>query len=272
MRCAAKRGFAVKDEVAFARPVYLDGVELVSVTYHARDFPMHTHDCFVVGTVMGGAERLDARGASHVIATGHVLHLHPYEPHANQSLGSAPLRYRVFYLSEAAIMPLLGEGECLSFDSPTVADTRLGGRLATLHRYLSDASTRRLEQESALAAVATALASPMRSERYRVSDNAAVKRTRDFIEDHLAQDFGLATLAEIAGLSVFRFAHVFKENTGLSPIAFRNQCRVDAARRLLLTPQPIADIAAELGFADQSHLTRHFQRIVGISPNRYRQQ
>lgn len=260
------------DEVVFARPVFLDGVELVSVNYYARDFPVHTHDCFVVGTVVAGAERLDARGESHVVSTGHVLQLHPHEPHANQSLGSAPLQYRVFYLPEATIMPLLGEGECLSFDSPTVADTCLGAKLATLHRYLSDASTRRLEQESALAAVAAALASPVRRDRGRVSDNAAVKRTRDFIEEHCAQDFGLATLSKIAGLSIFRFAHLFKASTGMSPIAYRNQCRIDAARRLLLTTQPIADIAAELGFADQSHLTRHFQRIVGISPNRYRQQ
>lgn len=104
------------------------------------------------------------------------------------------------------------------------------------------------------------------------SERAVVARVQDWIEAHLADNFGLAELATVAGLSVFRLAHLFKQGTGVSPIAWRNQRRIAAARRLLLAGQPIADIALQLGFADQSHLTRQFQRIVGVSPQRYRQQ
>jgi AraC-like DNA-binding protein len=234
---------------------------------------VHTHDCFVVGTVVAGAEILEVRGKPHIVAVGDILQLHPHEPHANRSVGNDALCYRVFYLPEASIVAYLDEGDHLSFAGPVAADSQLGGRIAQLHRNLTDHATGRLEQESTLSALIAALAGPSRQVARRTGgDGRAIRHVRGFIEAHFAEDFGLARLAEVAGLSVFRVAHLFKAGTGLSPIAYRNQCRVYAARRLLLTDQPIADIAAELGFADQSHLTRQFQRIMGISPNRYRQQ
>ena len=99
-----------------------------------------------------------------------------------------------------------------------------------------------------------------------------IRRACAWIEEHFAESFGLTELASVAGLSAFRLAHLFKESIGLSPIAYRNQRRIAEARRLLRDGKPIAQIALQLGFADQSHLTRQFQRIVGLSPERYRQQ
>eukprot|EP01035_Chromulina_nebulosa_P040655 gene40656-54975_t len=81
-----------------------------------------------------------------------------------------------------------------------------------------------------------------------------------------------AALAAVAGLSVFHLAHSFRAATGFSPLAYRNQRRVIAARQMLRDGGEIADVAAAVGYADQSHLTRHFQRIVGASPGRYAQQ
>lgn len=76
----------------------------------------------------------------------------------------------------------------------------------------------------------------------------------------------------IADLSVFHLAHSFRKAVGFSPLAYRNQRRVIEARRLLRDGGQIADVAAAVGYADQSHLTRQFQRIVGVSPGRYAQQ
>jgi hypothetical protein len=85
------------DRVNFSRPCFLPGVELVSVAYRHRIFPVHTHDGYVVGTVIGGAEQLRVGGSTHVVARGEVLQLHPYEPHANCALGSEMMRYLVFF-------------------------------------------------------------------------------------------------------------------------------------------------------------------------------
>lgn len=270
MRAAQSR-----DHVAFVRPRFLDGVELVTVSYRDRAFPVHTHDGYVVGTVTEGAEALSVRGRTHTVSPGQVLLLHPHEPHSNRSFGRDALRYRVFYLPAAVVAAYTGErgGAPLTFAAPVLSDLVLADTIAGLHTRLSRAPDDRLAQQSALASLVDALIGRTgREAAPPLPGGDAARAVRDWIDEHFADDFGLADLAARAGLSVFRFAHVFKACTGLSPMAYRNQCRVDAARRLLLAGQPIADVALQVGFADQSHLTRRFQRIVGVSPQRYRQQ
>ena len=261
------------DRADFSRPHFLPGVDLVSVSYRDRAFPVHAQDGYVVGTVIGGAEQLEVAGTTHLVDTGDVLRLHPGEPHANRSVGSDVLRSLVLYLSPESITPYLG-GATLAFAGAVSGDRRLAATVASVHTTLSAAPAEKLAQESAMMSLVRALADNDAHERPSLAggERVVVARVQAWIEAHLAENFGLAELAAVAELSVFRLAHLFKQNTGLSPIAYRNQRRIAAARRLLLAGQPIADIALQLGFADQSHLTRQFQRIVGVSPQRYRQQ
>lgn len=89
----------------------------------------------------------------------------------------------------------------------------------------------------------------------------------DYLHAHLAQDVPLATLAATTGLSPSYFLRQFKASTGLAPHQYLIQQRVERARLLLLGGQhSIAAIAQAVGFADQSHLHRHFKRAFGVSP------
>ena len=261
-----------RDHAQFARPAFLPGVELVSVAYRGRTFPLHLHPEYVVGTVIGGTEELRAGGANHVVGVGDVLRLHPGEPHANRCLGDETLRYRVFYLPAESIAAYVAGDHTLSFAAPVARDPVLARLLAEMHEALSQESTGQLEQESALLALVGRLAVEPGNDPGPAMASAAVTRARDYIDAHFAEPFGLAALADVAGLSVFHLAHSFRKALGFSPLAYRNQCRVSEARRLLLAGERIAEAAAAVGFADQSHLTRQFQRIFGVSPGRYAQQ
>jgi len=261
-----------RDRARFVRPRFLRGVELVSVVYRDRVFPTHMHPEYVVGTVLAGAEALRVGGANHVVGAGDVLRLHPGEPHANRCLGAETLRYRVFYLPGENIAPYLDNAHSLSFAGPVTRDAGLARLLAATHEALCQDDIGQLEQESALLTLVGALAGDPRDDGEPVMSSAAVARARDYIDAHFADAFSLATLADVARLSVFHLAHSFRKGTGFSPLAYRNQCRVSEARRLLLAGAPIAGVAADVGFADQSHLTRQFQRIFGVSPGRYAQQ
>ncbi|WP_226889764.1 helix-turn-helix domain-containing protein [Nostoc sp. MG11] len=93
-----------------------------------------------------------------------------------------------------------------------------------------------------------------------------LKQTIDYIQENLNQNVSLAELAEIAKLSPYHFARLFKQSTGLPPHQYQIKCRVDRAKDLLKTNLEIADIAQIVGFSSQGHLNYHFKRLVGITP------
>jgi AraC-like DNA-binding protein len=98
---------------------------------------------------------------------------------------------------------------------------------------------------------------------------AAIERVRRHIEDHLGQPLGLAELAELAGLSMWRFATVFRQQVGVSPHRYICQLRVERAQALMRNGVPPATAASEAGFYDQSHLSRHFKNLCGMTPGQY---
>jgi len=98
-----------------------------------------------------------------------------------------------------------------------------------------------------------------------------LRKALEFIREHLGEDLPLASIAKAAGLSPFHFARRFRQSTGIAPHQFLIHQRVNRARHLLVhSPATLAEIAHQCGFCDQSHLTNHFRRIVGVTPRRYR--
>lgn len=98
----------------------------------------------------------------------------------------------------------------------------------------------------------------------------AMTRVMTYIEQNLGDDITLEALAAVACLSRFHFVKMFRLSTGYSPIHYVLRRRVERARlHLALGCWKISDLAAELGFCDQSHFTRLFRRMTGFTPRAY---
>ena len=99
----------------------------------------------------------------------------------------------------------------------------------------------------------------------------ALKRVQQYVEEHLAERVSIERLATIAGLSVFHFARAFRQSQGMTPHSYLLHRRIMRAQELLrATESPLSEIALVSGFADQSHLARHFRERVGVSPAIFR--
>jgi AraC family transcriptional regulator len=98
-----------------------------------------------------------------------------------------------------------------------------------------------------------------------------LKRATDFIEGNCLRNIRLQEVAALVGLSQSHFSHSFKAATGMAPHEWQMNARLSRAKALLASSdQPLTDIAAETGFADQAHFSRVFRKHVGIAPSRWK--
>ncbi len=95
----------------------------------------------------------------------------------------------------------------------------------------------------------------------------ALHRVRDYVHAHLSEEITLEALAALVHLSPYHFAHTFKAATGLPPYQYVLHCRVERAKSLLTSGKyTISAVAHAVGFASQSHLTRHVKKQLGVTP------
>jgi AraC-like DNA-binding protein len=95
----------------------------------------------------------------------------------------------------------------------------------------------------------------------------ALRKVREHIEARFAQKIDLSRLARIAGLSTSYFSRAFKQSIGMPPHRYVMMRRLAAAAELIRkTAKPLAEVAIEAGFSDQSHFTRIFTQMTGETP------
>jgi transcriptional regulator GlxA family with amidase domain len=166
--------------------------------------------------------------------------------------------------------PLLdSDGRMIAVVGVTGLDPTASERSHGLTGALVSATARSVEKR--LAEEAAALPSATGVHRGGLAP-VALKRVLAYVEGHLAERVSIEQLAAVAGLSVFHFARAFKQSEGRTPHEHLVERRVAHAHRLLKeTDTPLPEIALASGFADQSHLARHFKKRLGMSPRTFRQ-
>lgn len=100
-------------------------------------------------------------------------------------------------------------------------------------------------------------------------DRPTAGALRDLLDAHVVEGLTLDAAAAALHVTPTHLVKSFSTEFGLPPHRYLVGRRVDLARRLLLAGVPVARVAAEAGFHDQAHLTRHFRRLLGVTPGRY---
>lgn len=256
----------------------LGGTDLLHAHYVRHSFSRHFHEGYAFGVIEQGAMRFRYLGGDQVAARGEINLVEPGEVHDGHAAIDEGWTYRMIYLKPEALETVaaeLGRRSGLpAFQRGVLHDVELARRLRRAHQALMRPETGSLERETRLlfllAAIVTRHSLEPAPPKRRGSEPGAVARARDLLHAKLDEDVRLDDLALETGLSPFHLARVFQRHMGLPPHAYLLQIRLDQVRERLPGPARLADLAAEAGFADQSHLTRLFKARFGLTPGRYR--
>ena len=250
--------------------------QLLRARYLDQDFPRHSHGDYVIGVCTGGIGGTWYRGRECVASTGEIAVIAPGEVHTGYRVSEEPWTYRAIYVSPGVLERLAGElspgGErSISFRSLSYEDRDLFHRFAKAHQRLEIGDQIRGDQEMTLVLFDllvrhASLAATLRRE-VRMRDE--VRLTCEYIEATLPGSPDLSELAGVAGLSKYHFLRVFSREMGLTPHAYLLQRRIARSRTVLASGGSLAAAARAGGFTDQSHFTKCFRRLVGVTPGEY---
>ena len=247
----------------------MSGVDLMRARFVRHGFARHTHETFALGVVRAGTEDLWVGGVRHVISAGGVVLLNPEVVHTGGPVDDVGWAYRVFYPSVGVVAAATG---CRDpwFTRSIVDDPAAAAVIGRAH--LAAESADRLASETLLTTALSLLSRGYGGGRRSIEPPGGARQVtaaRDILHTRMVDPPSLGELAALVGTSRFALLRAFRARHGLPPHAYLNQLRVRRARTLLDDGVPAAAVAVAVGFADQSHLSRHFRRVVGLAPGRY---
>ena len=224
---------------------------------------LHTgmKEYYAIARVESGRSRWWSGGAEWDTSPGCVLLQRPGDVHRDVAR-DGPGVVQIIALSPSAVESVVGKVRVQPRLAP--GDPRAAPFLS-LHDAVV-AGAERLELESAVAEAITALGSLGDA---RVDQTRPVRRALELLEARLAEPITLDELADHAAFDKFHLCRAFRVQIGMPPHAYLTRLRVMRAKQLLADGTPPGDVAARVGFYDQSQLGRHFRRIVGTTPGRY---
>jgi len=271
----------------------------VHEVFHARfidyAYPPHVHDAWTVFVVDDGWIRYDLETRRRGAGGERVFILPPNVVHDGRPGALGGFRKRVLYLSTDVLDERL-TGRAV--DRPDVGEPALRRAIHALHRALGHPDDA-LEAESRLAIVGDRLRAhltatppgpgptpggrlgatpPGPSPGGRLGATASgfggsprglAGHLRDLLDERLFERTTLGQAGARLGASPSHLVRSFTGTFGIAPHQYVTARRIDAARRRLLDGEPIALVAATVGFYDQAHFSRQFKRHVGTSPGRY---
>ncbi|MGH3358813.1 MAG: AraC family transcriptional regulator [Nocardioidaceae bacterium] len=243
----------------------------VAEVLHARFtdhvYPLHTHDTWTVLIIDVGAVAYDLDHDEHDALQPLVTVLPPHVPHNGRSATGAGFRKRVLYLEADQLGPeLVGR----AVDRPALADPALRTGIDRLHRSLREPGDE-FEAEARFAVVRERLDEHLRriGTTADPTSRSLARRLRELLDARTGTGLTLTEASDILGAHPTHLVRSFGREFGMPPHRYLNGRRLDRARRLLLAGWPAGEVAQQAGFFDQSHLTRHFRRLLGVTPAVY---
>jgi AraC-like DNA-binding protein len=231
----------------------------IAEVFHARyvdhAYPSHTHDAWTLLIVDDGVIRYDLDRREHGVLRPAVTLLPPHVPHDGRAATRDGFRKRVLYL-EPSILDLALTGAAV--DRPSLPDPVLRQRIHQLHHALVRPEDI-FEAASRLVFIVERLRRHLGQqapEEVPAPGPGLAGQLRELLDSRTTEGISLQDAAQLLHAHPTHLVRTFTHAYGLAPHQYLTSRRIELARRLLVAGRRPAEVATEVGFHDQSHLTR----------------
>jgi AraC-like DNA-binding protein len=231
---------------------------------------------YIIGVAGGRAYRLRRGRSTQLSRPGQLVVLDPSVSHSGTPTDRGAWAERLLIIELPSLHATLSGEEFplagLTFPHPVIGDGALARRFLALH-HGTERSASALERQSAVLSFLADLAPYSPNARACTSkagrDDPVVRAALEYLHDEMTRNVTLDELAAASGAGKYQLVRRFNAAIGVPPHTYQIALRVNLARRLLERGERATDVAGMAGFADQSHLNRHFRHRLGMSPARY---
>ena len=257
----------------------LAATEFLVADYRDFVFPPHVHETFGIGVIEAGGQRFrPGRAPALVMPADTLCVFNPGLVHEGRPATEAGWRYRMFYPSPALVSRALEDGQEgrspgeWGFAGHVIDDAELFREFQDLH-VSSQLRETLLERETRITVFLRRLFqrhgnfSPVRTPARLAPRTVGI--VRDYLHANAEHQVSIGALAQAAGVSATQVIRAFSAATGMPPHSYLVSLRVERAKGLLRAGSSPAATALNVGFSDQSQLTRHFKRLTGVTPGRF---
>ncbi len=256
------------------------GIETIRAHFTGHAYDPHWHSSYLIGVTESGIQQFHCRKKQINSHAGQVFMLEPEEIHDGHAPASDGFTYQMLYLHPEWLKQRLQglfhnspDHYELVIDAPLKSDDQLAIITSQAFRHLHYKEMNIVKDNSLdvlIQYIAQGKWLKKASQSSCINVPQIAHQIRDILHDHLFEDIGLEDISRMVGLDRYHIHRIFKSTFHLAPHQYLIQLRLTRARDLLARSISPAQVASDLCFSDQSHLSRWFKRCYGLTPAAYR--
>jgi AraC-like DNA-binding protein len=263
-----KENFFTCDDLPFAEARFSAG--------STAAFKQHMHRTFSIGGIDKGEVLYTVERNEALLKPGSLAVINPETLHSCNPITSEGRSYYMLYLDvdwcARVQQSLWNSDHLIKANEIRIDDRQLFDKYCLTMKKMMDSQAYLQEKEQMLfelaCSVFTTVCTPGGEPVQEDIQN--IEKLRDLLQKDLQNDLPLDSLAKKLEANPYTLLRSFKNSTGITPHAYRMNCRIDHAKKLLREGKDITEAAFLTGFFDQSHFHRHFKAMTATTPKEYR--
>lgn len=257
--------------VCFDKTLGIEAYRFIGVM---QKFPNHFHEYYVIGFIEDGNRYLSCRNKEYTIGSGDLILFNPMENHTCEQIDDRALDYRCLNVTEEimrkTVADITGRSFLPEFTTTVAYKSEQVLPLKELHQMLMEEQESFQKEESFYFLIEQLLENY--TEKQPLAPIAISKQIQiacDYMDENFSGPVSLDDLSHSSGLNKYTLLRSFTRQRGITPYQYLETIRVGYAKKLLELGVPPIEAAGQAGFTDQSHFTKYFKILIGLTPKQY---